>query len=145
MHINQLKESKFLKKEDCGKGILLTIDRLEQMNVAMSDQPEELKHCLVFQEDVKPLVLNNTNAQLIAQITGSEETDDWHGHQVVLYTDPTVVNRGKVVGGIRARAPKKQPPRSEPPAAAPAPAPKPKPAPAPAAAAEEEEDDDVPF
>jgi len=140
MHISQLKESKFLKKEDCGKGILLTIDHLEQQNVAMSDQPEELKHCLVFQEDVKPLVLNNTNAQLIASITGSDETDDWHGHQIVLYTDPTVTNRGKVVGGIRARAPKKQPPRTAP-AAAPAPAPA-RPAPAPAA---EDDDDDVPF
>ena len=138
MHISQLKESKFLKKEECGKGILVTIDHLEQQNVAMSDQPEELKHCLVFREDVKPLVLNNTNAQLIASITGSDETDDWHGHQIVLYNDPTVTNRGKVTGGIRARAPKKQPPRSAPAAAAPAPA---KPAPTPAA----EDDDDVPF
>jgi hypothetical protein len=138
MNISQLRDSKFLKKEDCGKGILLTIDRIEQTNVAMNDQPEELKHILCFQEDVKPMILNTTNATLIATVTGSDETDDWHGHQIVAYNDPTVMNRGKVTGGIRVRAPKKQAPKP----AAPAPAPA---RPAPAAAPALEVDDDIPF
>jgi hypothetical protein len=142
MNISQLRDSKFLRKEDCGKGVLLTIDRIEQTNVAMNDQPEELKHILCFQEDVKPMILNTTNATLIASVTGSDETDDWHGHQIVAYNDPTVMNRGKVTGGIRVRAPKRQPPRSAPAAPAPAPA---RPAPAPEPLPPEMVDDDVPF
>lgn len=138
MHISQLKQSKFLKKEDCGKGILVTIEGGEMMNVAGSGQPEEMKFCLNFSENVKPLACNATNLELIARITGSEDTDDWTGHQIVCYNDPTVVNKGKVTGGIRVRAPKAKPPMARPAAAA-------APAPAPAAPPAEEEEDDVPF
>jgi|SRR5215831_3116489 len=135
MHISQLKDSKFLKKEDAGKGILVTIDHIETQNVAMAGDPAEERFCLFFREDIKPMVLNNTNGQLIAKIVGSEETDDWHGHQIVLFHDPSVAFAGKIVGGIRVRAPKQQPAR-------PAPAPA---KPAPVAAPAEADDDEVPF
>lgn len=143
MHISQFKESKFLTKADCGKGILVTIDHLEQQNVAPSGQPEELKWCLYFKEDINPLVMNSTNATLIAQITGSEETDTWAGHQIVCYNDHTIQFAGKITGGIRCRAPRRAPA----PAPAPRPAaPRPAPAPPPPPAAEPEpEEDDVPF
>ncbi len=52
------------------------------------------------------MVLNNTNAQIIAMILKSEETDDWIGKQIVLYDDPNVSFGGKLVGGIRVRAPR---------------------------------------
>lgn len=106
MHINQLKESNFLKKEDCGNGILVTIKAVSQENVAKSGAPEELKWCVHFGELEKPMVLNNTNAQLIAQIARSEETDHWTGVKVVLFHDPSVSYGGKVIGGIRVRAPR---------------------------------------
>lgn len=106
MHINQLKESNFLKKEDCGNGILVTIKTVSQENVAKSGAPEELKWCVHFGELEKPMVLNNTNAQLIAQIAKSEETDHWTGVKVVLFHDPSVSYGGKIIGGIRVRAPR---------------------------------------
>lgn len=109
MHVNQLKESKFLTKEECGKGILVTITELSQENVAKQGAEEELKYCLHFEETEKPLVVNRINAQLIAQITNEEDTDNWAGHKVVLYNDPTIQFGGKLVGGIRVRAPKIQP------------------------------------
>lgn len=136
MNINQIKDSKFLKKEDCGKGILVTIGSISQENVAMANEPEELRYALHFQEDLKPMILNTTNAKLIASILGSEETEDWQGRQVVLFNDPTIMFAGKMMGGIRVRAPK-------PKAAAPA-APAPKPAPV-AAAPADDDSDDVPF
>jgi hypothetical protein len=111
------------------------------MNVALPSDPPEERFCLVFREDLKPMVLNTTNARLIAGITGSEETDDWHGHEIVLYNDPTIAYAGKIVGGIRVRAPKKQPAR---PAPGKATAPAPAPAPAPVEQAEDE-DEEVPF
>lgn len=114
MHINQFKESKFLRKEDCGRGILVTIDKIIQENVAKEGSPEELKYCLLFREDINPMVLNITNARLIAGIVGSEDTDDWQGNQVVLYNDPSISFGGKVMGGIRVRAPKPQPAKNSP-------------------------------
>lgn len=111
MHINQLKDSKFLKKEDCGAGILVTIKGLTEENMAMENAAPEMRWCLHFNEDCKPMTLNSTNAQIIASIVGSEETDNWAGHKIVLYSDPNISFGGKLVGGIRVRAPRNQAPK----------------------------------
>lgn len=65
-----------------------------------------MRWALHFRELDKPMILNSTNGQIIAKITGSEESDDWDGKQIVLYHDPNVSFGGKLVGGIRVRAPK---------------------------------------
>jgi len=109
MHISELKESKFLKKEDCGNGILVTVESVHQENIAKEGAPEEMKWVVTFLETEKPMVLNSTNGQIIAKITGSEESDDWTGASLVLFHDPNVSFGGKLVGGIRVRAPRKQP------------------------------------
>ncbi len=105
-NISAMKESNFLKKEDCGPGILVTIKEVTQENVAKQGAPEELKWCIHFNELEKPMVLNSTNAQLIAQIVKSDETEHWTGVKVVLFNDPSVSYAGKVTGGIRVRAPR---------------------------------------
>ncbi len=113
MHINQLKESNYLKKEDCDPAILVTIKGdLTQENLAMEGKPEEKKWLIHFEELEKPMVLNSTNAQLIAMAVGSENSEDWSGKQIVLYNDPNVSFQGKLVGGIRVRvrAPKSKQP-----------------------------------
>lgn len=122
MHISALKQSKFLTRADVGAGILVTIKGVHQDNVAKESEPEELKWCMDFKEDVKPMVLNTTNVQIIAMILKSEETDEWPGKQVVLYDDPNVSFGGKLVGGIRVRAPRGQAAKAQ---AKPAPAPLP--------------------
>ena len=113
MKIDTMRESKYLKKEDVGAGKLVTISRLEQQNVAMEDQPAEMKWTMYFKEEDKGMVLNWTNIQLTAKATGSDDTDDWVGKQIVLYEDPNVSFGGKLVGGIRIRAPRKGPAVSE--------------------------------
>ncbi len=105
-NINQMRESKFLKQSDVEQPVLATIDKVVQMNVAKEGVDPELKWCVVFHELEKPLVLNYTNMQLVAKVAGSEDTDEWVGKRVVLYTDPNVSYQGKLVGGIRVRAPK---------------------------------------
>lgn len=107
MHISNLKESKYLKKEDCDPAILVTIDKLTEVNVALEGDAQDMKYCLHFKEDYKPMILNSTNGQLIARAVGSEETNDWPGKVIVLYNDSNVSFQGKLVGGIRARAAKK--------------------------------------
>jgi|WetSurMetagenome_2_1015567.scaffolds.fasta_scaffold476410_1 hypothetical protein len=111
MNLSDLKTSKFLKKEDVGNGTLLTISHLSRENVAQEGAEPELKPVLFFNGIDKGLVLNSTNGQIIAQITG-HDTDiekTWVGQNIVLYHDPNVSFGGKLVGGIRIRAPRKLP------------------------------------
>ncbi len=127
-----------MTRADVNPPILVTIKSIAQDNVAKESEPAEMKYCLTFTNHPKPMVLNNTNAQIIAMILKSEETDDWKGKQIVLYDDPNVSFGGKLVGGVRVRAPRIKA------AAAPAPSPAPlvEPEPEPTA---EGEDFDPPF
>jgi hypothetical protein len=104
---SEMRESKFLKQSDVGTGVLMTVAGCSQHNVAQQGAEPEMKWCLEFHESEKPLVLNATNIQLCERIFGVDDTDGWTGKKVVLYTDPNVSYAGKIVGGVRARAPKK--------------------------------------
>ena len=101
--------SKYLKKEDVSTPLLLTMHTVTQENVGMGEEMES-KWILHFAEDVKPMVLNSTNMRLIEVATGSDDTDDWAGHKIVAYNDPNISFAGKIVGGIRVRAPQKPKP-----------------------------------
>lgn len=105
-HISEFSESKYLKKEDVGAGKLLTITECVQENMAKEGAKPEMKWVLFFQEEEKGMVCNPTNAQLIGMISGINNSDDWAGVKIVLYNDPSISFGGKLVGGIRVRAPK---------------------------------------
>ena len=109
MRIGEMKESKYIKKEDVGQGKLVTIADLQQQNVAMEDQPPEMKWIIHFHEFSKGMVLNWTNVQLIAKALGTEETDEWKGKKIVLFEDANVSFGGKLTGGIRVRAARLKP------------------------------------
>lgn len=106
MKINEMIPSKFLKKEDVGKGVLATIRSIDKVNVAIEGAEPEYKYAMSFNELDKPMVLNSTNIHLTAQICNSEDTEGWIGKPIVLYTDPNVSFAGKITGGIRVRAPR---------------------------------------
>ena len=106
--VHEMKDSKFLKKEDAGAGILVTIRSIDRENVAKEGAEPDMKYVMFFEETDKGMVLNMTNAQACQMACGgAEDTDDWIGHKVVLYNDPNVSYAGKITGGIRLRAPKK--------------------------------------
>lgn len=119
MNIRDLKQSRFLNQKDIERPVIVTITDCKELNVAMEGDEEDYRWVLVFHELKKPLVLNITNGNIIASITGSEESSDWIGQKIVLYVDPNVSFGSKLVGGIRCRAPKGQ--------AVPVPVPVPKP------------------
>ena len=104
--IHDMLESKFLRKEDVGAGVLYTVEAVIQKNIAKEGAEPVEKWCMNFRETDKPLVLNSTNIQLCQTIFGSDDTDDWVEQPIVLYTDPSVSFQGKVIGGIRVRKPK---------------------------------------
>jgi hypothetical protein len=137
--LSDITGGKYLRKEDVEQPALVTIKSVDQQDVGMDGAPE-IKWVMHFREDVKPIVLNKVNANIIGTIYG-DDTDDWLGKQIVLYNDPTIMFSGRVVGGIRCRAPKQRP-------AAPAPAQRPAPKPTPATAAPSgfaDVEDDVPW
>lgn len=108
--INDIRSSRFLKKEDVGDGVLVTVRGMSQENVAQDGAEAEIKWTIHFNELEKPMVLNSTNAQIIALITGHSEDieKNWIGAELVLYNEPNITFAGKLVGGIRVRAPKKK-------------------------------------
>ena len=107
-NLNDMKtsNSRFLTQGDVGKGILVTVSAVEQDNVAPEGATPETKWVVSFSEQEKKMVLNNTNLDLISFACDSEDSDEWVGKHIVIYTDPTVMYGGKRVGGLRIRAPK---------------------------------------
>ena len=111
--VDDLKKSKYLKQGDVEKPLLATIDHYEEHDMAPDGQPEDIRFVIFWKEQIKPMSLNVTNGELIAQIAGSRNLDDWDGVQVVLFRDPSIAYAGKIVGGIRVRAPRNQEPVDE--------------------------------
>lgn len=99
--------SKFLKKEDIDKPTLLTIASFSRMNVAQEGEEPEQKWTVSFEELSKPMVLNSTNRAILEKTFGPD-SDDAIGKPVVCYVDDNISFGGKLVGGLRLRAPKGQ-------------------------------------
>lgn len=131
--LSDITGGKYLRKEDVEQPLLATIKSVSQQDVGTDNAPE-IKWVMHFREDVKPMVLNKVNANIIGGLYG-DDTDAWLGKPIVLFNDPNIMFSGRVVGGIRVRAPKQRP-------AAPALAPKPT---APAGNPFSDMEDDIPY
>ena len=105
---DKYRETKYIQKTDVGKGILVTITKIAEANVAPDRQPEEMKYVIHFEENFKPWVPNIGSLEEINRITGTGDVDRWPGTVIVLYVNPDVEFAGKRVGGIRCRPPKNQ-------------------------------------
>ena len=99
-------ESKYLRKEDIQGEVIVTVQKIGRGNVALDDQPEEMKWMCKFQEFPKPMVLNSTNIQLMEKTFGSDDTDNWIGKEIIIYVDDNVSFQGKLVGGLRVKSSK---------------------------------------
>ena len=124
MNINEAFPSNYLRASDLGEA--QPIVRIASVKSEAVGRDKELKPIVYFAGKEKGLVLNKTNARKIAEIAGSQDTDNWTGVSVKLYATETEFS-GETVECIRIKAPT---------AAA-----KPKPVPVP----ETELDDSVPF
>ena len=96
MNINLAFPSAYLKAADLqGRRVGVTIEK-----VVMEDIGGDQKPVVRFRGKDRGIVLNKTNAAMIAEITGTEETDEWKGAAVVLYPTKTDF-QGKRVDCIR--------------------------------------------
>jgi hypothetical protein len=100
--------SKYLAKEDVGQGMLVHISHMTLDDVE-SDNVINRLAVLHFHGDVKPLILKKTNKELLKIATGATTIAGVKDKQVILYNDPTIIFQGRLVGGIRIRAPQQQP------------------------------------
>lgn len=100
--INEMLPSSYLKQSDFDEaGLIVTVQRVEEKNVAREDEPPEHKWIVYFNEYEKGMVLNTTNINGLAKACNSDDTDHWAGKEVVVYVDPNVGYGGKTTGGLR--------------------------------------------
>lgn len=108
------KQSHYLTKDDCGTGgILVTIAGMANAELE-NDGKTETRPILKFVEDVKPMVLNITNRELLKVATGETTVGGIKGKQIVVYNDPTVMFGGEMKGGIRIKAAQRAPAPAQP-------------------------------
>ena len=102
--------SKYLKAADLqGREVVVTIDSVEMANIG----DDEDKLVVYFQggKNNKGMVLNRTNANMITEIAGTDETDEWHGVKIKLYSC-RVDFQGRRVDALRVDFPPKAPAES---------------------------------
>lgn len=86
-----------------GKELKFTIKQVRQETNATVAGKKGNFNIAYFVEQIKPLVLNATNAKQIKTFTGSSFVEDWNSVRVELYCDELVKMKGEVVGGVRIR------------------------------------------
>ena len=101
--VNEMLQSKYLKKEDFPEPATLTIKDVSKVNIAKENEQPQYKYAMTFAEVAKPLLLNSTNIKRTAKACGSEDSDDWTGKKIVVFNDTEVEFAGEIIGGLRVR------------------------------------------
>lgn len=107
--VEDLSQSKYLRKEDFKSPTLVTIKGHKKVEFKKDNGQVEHGYALEFDELDKPLSLNKTNGERIAAIVRDvygvanmySDFDNWVGKKIELFNDPSVDFGGKLVGGIR--------------------------------------------
>lgn len=102
-------DGRFLKKEDVTPPQVWTITNAEERTVSAPGKEPKDKPVLFFDGTKKGLVLNMSNGDVLYELTGSDDPEEWIGTRVELYVDDEVKYAGKSVGGIWLRRPTKEP------------------------------------
>ena len=97
-NINDAFPSNYLKASDIqGATPIVTIDHVAFEAVG---RERLMKAVVYFKGKDKGVILNKTNATKIAQIAGSQQTEDWTGTRIMLYATETEFG-GETVECIR--------------------------------------------
>jgi len=80
--------SRFIKASDIGDAeVVATISKVE-----IEDIGDDRKAVVYFVGKEKGLVCNRTNWDRIALAAGTDETDEWQGLKIMLFTKPVTFN-----------------------------------------------------
>lgn len=89
MKQNDAFPSTYLKAEDFAEGEEkeLAISKVTLEEMTARDQSKENKPVLHFKDFDKQIVVNATNWKRIVQVTGQDDSDNWTGKKITLYTE----------------------------------------------------------
>ena len=110
MQLNDIFPKRYARAEELqGKEVTLTIARVVPEKMRPNPKaPEVQKFVLYFCEAHKGVVMSKSLAYQLAEIFGSEETNDWVGKVVTLTTELMDV-AGRKVLTFHAKPPRSQP------------------------------------
>ncbi len=95
--------SSYLNKEDLPAPPGTKHATVEDVRIeTMPSGDKEEKPVMYFANGLKPMVLNGTNWDIMAEAYGPE-SNSWRGKPIELYIDPNVMYGGKRIGGVRVR------------------------------------------
>ncbi len=92
MHYKLLFPKDYLGAHDliaAGKDVTLTIAGVKMETLTLTGGRKEEKPVITFEGTEKKLVMNVTNASIIASIYKTPETDEWIGKRITLYPTTT--------------------------------------------------------
>jgi len=120
MKMNQMFPSRYMKADDVPTPTVLTVARVDIQTLGTGPDAEEKPVITWAEQGYKPLVTNLTNALVVADLAGDDDSDNWDGTQVEAYKTRVQFGR-KMVDAVRLRAPKGVPATSPQPASPPGP------------------------
>ena len=104
MNFNDFRTSTYLTQRDVNnlsrKERRVIVDHVDAEHVG---EDKKLKLVTYFANLDKGLVTNITNGEILADIGGSTDTDEWHGVHCEIYVNSDIGYGGKRTGGIRLR------------------------------------------
>jgi hypothetical protein len=103
MKLHEVFPSAYLKAADVGSDIMPV--KIRRVVIEELGPDRERKAVAYFDGETRGLVLNKTNSRMIAAICHSDETDNWIGHTIALYTED-VSFQGRTSPAIRVCQPR---------------------------------------
>jgi hypothetical protein len=98
--LNDFFPSPWMKGDDFAEPVVATLKSVSPEQFEGDGGEMETKAVARFEETAKALILNKTNFQMLASITGEQDTDNWTGIQVTLRAEK-VAAFGKVHNAVR--------------------------------------------
>jgi hypothetical protein len=96
-------DAQYQKKEDLSDPVDTTLLWIKEERVTAPGKDTKTRLVAYFDGLPKGLVLNTTNCETLADITGTDDPNEWKDVALQLYVDPDVNYGGKKAGGIRIR------------------------------------------
>ena len=96
------KQSKYLAKEDVPSPRIETMKGMESVFIESQDGDKRVT-ILHFMGNLKPMVLNVTNRDVLIEDVGVRTAGEVRGKQIEIWVDKSVSFGGKRVGGLRLR------------------------------------------
>jgi len=98
-------DAQYLKKEGLPDPVDTELLWVKEQKVTPPGKDTKTRLVASFEGLAKGLVLNAANSEILAEITGTVDPNEWKDIPVQLYVDPDVKYGGKKIGGIRIRKP----------------------------------------